>query len=116
MDIKNLAEEILKLEKSRINKANWEDLTLAELELIDDLDKRREYRKKMNEFHMLIINTFSTLVSGDFKFSVPKERLTYRIMATDYMNYFYTKGMTREQIIKMMSDSKTTIDVGEKQK
>ena len=116
MDIKNLSDEILQLEKARINNAHWADLTIDELNLIDDLDKRRDYRKKINEFHMRIINTFSTLVPSNFRFSVPNERLTYRIMATDYMNYFYAKGMTKEEIIKIMVDSKTTIDAAEKQK
>ena len=114
--LKELENEIMNLEKQRINNAEWADLTLSELELIDDLEKKKEYRKKINEFHMHIINTFSTLVSSDFKFSVPNGKLTYRIMATDYMNYFYAKGMTREEIVKMMVDSKTTKNSGKKQK
>lgn len=113
-DIQDLSIGILNLEKERVKNLHWADLTFKELELIDDSEKKREYRKLMLDFHMRVINTFSTLVSKDFKFSVPNERLTYRIMATDYMNYFYSKGMTREEIIKMMSNSKTTIQHEEK--
>ena len=119
MNINNLTElgkEIMDLEKKRVNNAQWADLTLTELELIDDVEKRKEYRKQINEFHMRIINTFSSLVPKDFQFSVPEHKLTYRIMATDYMNYFYSKGMTKEEIVKMLSESKTTIENGEKQK
>lgn len=113
-DIQDLSIGILNLEKKRINKLHWADLTLKELELIDDLEKKRKYRKLMIDFHMRVINTFSTLVPKDFKFSVPNERLTYRIMTTDYMNYFYSKGMTKEEIIEMMSNSKAPIQDGGK--
>ena len=111
-DILDLSSQILIKEKERINNSHWADLTLQELDLIDDIIKRKEYRKSMNEFHMRIINTFSAFVSKDFKFSVSKDKLTYRIMANDYMNYFYNKGMTREQIIEMLSNSKTTFNEG----
>lgn len=115
-DLRELEKEIIDLEKKKINEVHWADLTLSELELIDDLEKKREYRKQINEFHVRIINTFSSLVPKNFRFSVPNHKLTYRIMATDYMNYFYSKGMTREEIVKMLSESKTTIENGEKQK
>ena len=115
-DLKELEQEIIALEKARINNYDWADLTFAELELIDDVEKRKEYRKQMNDFHMRIINTFSSLVPSNFQFSVPNHKLTYRIMATDYMNYFYSKGMTREEIVKMLSSGKKTVDDEEKQK
>ena len=115
-DLKQLEKEIIDLEKERVNSSHWADLTLSDLELIEDLGKRKEYRRQINDFHMRIINTFSSLVPKDFEFSVPNNKLTYRIMATDYMNYFYSKGMTREEIIKMLSSSKTTIEIEGKQK
>lgn len=115
-NLKELGKEIMHLETERINKAHWADLTLSELELIEDLEKQKEYRKQMNEFHMRIINTFAHLVPTNFQFSVPEHKLTYRIMATEYMNYFYAKGMSREEIVKMLSESKTTIEDLEKQK
>lgn len=113
-NLQDLSAEILKLEKIRVNKAHWADLTFKDLNLIDNLDKRQGYRKEMETFHMRIINTFSTLVPQDFKFSVPNDRLTYRIMAQDYMNYFYNKGMTREEIIEMLSNNKISNQNGEK--
>ena len=70
-DIQDLGSKILDLEKQRINNLEWPDLTFKELELIDDLEKRRKYRKAMIDFHMRIINTFASLVSSDFKFSAP---------------------------------------------
>ena len=115
-DLKYLEKQIIDSEKKRINSAHWADLTLAEVGLIDDVKKRREYRKQINEFHMRIINTFSGLVPKNFSFSVPSNKLTYRIMATDYMNYFYSKGMTREEIVKMLSSIKTSVENEEKQK
>lgn len=115
-DLNYISDEILKLEKERIDNADWADLALSELQLIDDLDKRRNYSKKINEFHMLIINTFSSLVPINFKFSIPNDKLTCRIMAKEYMNYFYAKGMSREEIIKMLSDSKNGVSNGEKHK
>jgi len=115
-DLKELEKEIVNLEKGRINSAHWSDLTLSELELIVDPEKRKEYRRQINEFHMRIINTFSGLVPQSFQFSVPNDQLTYRIMATDYMNYFYSKGITREEIVKMLSENKTTIVSEAKQK
>lgn len=115
-DLKELEQQITDLEKKRINAAHWADLTLSEIELIDDAKKRKEYRKRINEFHVRIINTFSSLVPRNFSFSVSNHKLTYRTMTTDYMNYFYSKGMSREEIVKMLSSSKITMENGEKQK
>lgn len=114
--LKEFEKEIMNFEKGRINSAHWADITLSELELIEDLEKRKEYRKQINDFHMRIINTFSSLVPKDFQFSVPNHKLTCMIMATDYMNHFYSKGMTREEIVKMLSESKTAVDNEGKQK
>lgn len=104
--MENLINQILELEKKRINSLDWYNLTLKDLELIDDKEKIKEIKKNMNEFHMTFINNCSMLVGDDFQFSVPKDKLTYKIMSEDYMNYFYNKGMTKEQIIEMITNNK----------
>jgi len=104
--MENLEKQILELEKQRIKNLNWFDLTLKELYLIDDKNKKRQYKESMDEFHMAFINNCAMLVGKDFKFSVSNENLTYRIMANDYMNYFYNKGMTREEIIQMIMNNR----------
>lgn len=104
--MENIEKEISKLESERINNTHWADLTLEELRLIEDKAKKREYKIHIDELHMTFINNCAMLVGKDFKFSVPNEILTYRIMANDYMNYFYNKGMTKEEIIEMISNNK----------
>lgn len=106
-DLEALAEIIYKQEKERINNAHWADLTFDEIPLIDDIEKRREYRKVRRKFHLQIINPLANSVPRKFKFSVPDEHLTYRIMMNDYMTYFYSKGMTRDEIIAMMIENRT---------
>ena len=100
------------IEKEIINNKHWADLTLEELELMTDFENQKEYLKRINEFYLLVINTFSTLVPKNFKFSVSNDKLTCRVMATDYMNYFYSKGMTREEIVNKMVNSKFAINEG----
>lgn len=101
-DLKEIADKIIAEEKKRINNSNWLDLTLDEISLVEDIEKRRTFRQEMRHFHIHIINPLANSVPRKFTFSVPDECLTYRIMMNDYMKYFYKKKMTREQIIEMM--------------
>lgn len=105
-DFKLIVEKILEQEKARINSADWPDLTIDEISLIEDPEKRKEYRQKMRHFHINIINPLANSVSRKFTFSVPDNCLTYRIMMNDYMTYFYKKKKTREQIIDMIIENK----------
>ena len=105
-NMENINSRYLELEINRINNSNWLDLTQDELSLITDKDKKRKYQNQINQLYMQFLNSFAMLVGNDFSFSKPKELLTYRIMMTDYMNYFYNKGMTREEIIQMILENK----------
>lgn len=101
-DLKEVADMIIEEERKRINNADWLDLTLDEVPKVEDIEKRRKYRQEMRKFHIHIINPLANSVHRKFTFSVPDEQLTYRIMMNDYMQYFYKKKMTRDQIIEMM--------------
>lgn len=105
-DLKDLIDEICEQEKERINKSPLADLTLADLELIDDVLKRQNYYKIMKKFHVKIINPLANLVPNNFRFSVPDENLTYRIIMNDYMKYFYNKGMSGKDVIDLVIKNK----------
>ena len=104
--MKNINSQVLELEINRINNSDWLDLTQDELSLITDKDKKRRYQNQINLLYIQFFNNFAMLVGNDFKFSKPKEILTYRTMMTDYMNYFYNKGMNKEEIVQMISETK----------
>lgn len=94
-------------EKNRINNAHWADLTYEEVSLIEDKEKKKEYRQKQRNVHLHIVNPLANSVPRNFKLSKPDNKLTYRMILSEYLNYFYSKGMTREEIIQMMVDNKT---------
>lgn len=101
-----LSKLIIEQERKRINNAHWADLTVDEISLIEDKQKRKEYRDILRKVHINIVNPLANSVPRKFKFSKPDEFMTYRMIISDYMNYFYNKGMTREQIIEMMIKNK----------
>lgn len=108
-ELEYLLNTLYEQERERINNAHWADLTLDEMELIEDKKKKVEYKKEQRKFHIHIINPLANSVPRKFKFSVPDESLTYRIMMNDYMKFFYGKGMTRDQIIEMMIKNRTIV-------
>jgi len=90
--------------KEKINNCDWIDLTLKQIEQVEDKTKRKEYKKQIREFLINIINPLAMSVPRSFKFSVNDEELTYQQMLDDYVKYFYTKGKSREDIVKIIKD------------
>ena len=73
-ELEALANALYEQERERINNAHWSDLTLDETELIEDKQKRIEYKKEQRKFHIHIINPLANSVPRKFKFSVPDEQ------------------------------------------
>lgn len=90
-----------------IESKHWGDLTLAEIEIIKDRDKRIEYRRKFKRCFMYIINPLYTGIKNKsrFNFSNPDNLLTCRNMLKDLMDYYYKKGYSREEIINIASEN-----------
>lgn len=105
-ELEALGNLIVKQEMERINNAHWSDLTVDEINLIEDKQKRKEYCDIIRKVHIHIVNPLANSVPRKFKFSKPDEFMTYRMIISEYMNYFYSKGMNRKQIIEMMVKNK----------
>ena len=101
-----VVEQIVQQETERINNSHWADLTIEELEMIEDKEKRIEARRQFKRCFMYVINPLYTGIKNKskFEFSKPDSLLTCRIMMKDLMSYYYNKGFTREEIIKIASD------------
>jgi len=97
-----VASEIL----SYIEGKHWGDLTLEEINLIQDRNKRIEYRRNFKNCFMCLINPLYTGIKNKskFSFSNPDNLLTCRNMVKDLLDYYYKKGYTRDEIIVIASD------------
>lgn len=94
-------------ESSRIENSHWSDLTLEEISLIKDSKKRIEYQSNWKHCFRYIINPLYSSIKNQnkFHFSNPDNMLTCRNMLKDLMDYYYNKGFSRDQIIKIVSDN-----------
>lgn len=97
---------IVQQETERINNSHWADLTLEEIGQIGDKEKRNEARRQFKRCLVCVINPLYTGIKNKskFEFSNPNELLTCRTMMKDLMNYYYNKGFTREEIVKIATD------------
>ena len=104
-----VVEQIVQQETERINNSHWADLTLEEIGMIEDKEKRKEARKQFKRCFMCVINPLYTGIKNKskFEFSHPDKLLTCRTMMKDLMNYYYNKGFTRDQIIQIATDNDT---------
>lgn len=99
-------EEALKKYSEYINSKAWGDLTSDDIELIEDIEKRKEFRQKYQKCFRYVINPlYSSIKSRNFKFSNPDNLLTCRNMMSDLMKYYYKKGFTRDEIINIACEN-----------
>jgi len=89
-----------------IESKHWADLTLEEMELIQERSKKVQYKRNFNKYFSCVINPLYNGIEnkGQFKFSNPDNMLTCRNMVQDLMNYYYGKGFTREDIAKLATE------------
>lgn len=81
----------------------WADLTIYEIEKIEDVEKKQHYRSEYRRCLTQIINPLlSTINNKDFKIST--QPLTCRNMLKDLMNYY--DGYSREEIVELISNSR----------
>lgn len=98
---------IIQQETERINNSHWADLTLEDIDLIENNEKRSEANRQFKRCIRGVINPLYTGIKdkSKFKFSKPDNLLTCRIMMRDLMSYYYKKGFTREEIVQIATDS-----------
>lgn len=83
----------------------WADLTLDQVELIDDIVFKREIKKKIRYCVIHIINPLYTpLIKTSFKFSVKDKELTCRMMISELKDYYYAKNVTREELVDQITN------------
>lgn len=97
----------LSLDKKSVEDKHWMDLTLEEISLIKDNEKRYQYRKSIKNFFMCIINPLYRGIKNKnkFAFSNSNNLLTCRNMIKDLMRYYYQKGYTKDEIINIASEN-----------
>lgn len=100
-DLIEIANQYLKAIESR----NWPDLTLDEIELIRDQDKRIDFRKRFFFCFKNVINPLYTNLpkKGQFTFSLPDKELTCRLMVRDLKKHYLKYKYTNDDIIYIIS-------------
>ena len=83
----------------------WIDLTFQELDEIKDLKKQGEYRRQINFCYLHVINPLYSGIKDKSKFKYTSDRLTCKNMMDDLTNYYYKKGFTKEEIIKIIKEN-----------
>ncbi|MDD2435533.1 MAG: hypothetical protein PHO63_04690 [Bacilli bacterium] len=100
-DLIDIANQYLKIIESK----KWPDLTLDEIELIRDKDKRIDYRKRFFFCFKNVINPLYTNLpkKGQFTFSLIDKQLTCRIMVQDLKEHYLKYNYTKDDIIYIIS-------------
>lgn len=82
-----------------INELEWPDVPIKSVQLISNIEKRKEYIKKIKMCYQSIINPLSDLVScRDFNFSVGDENLTCRLMVNELEEELKKQDYTRKDL------------------
>lgn len=97
--------ELAKQYIEEIEKKEWPDLTLDEIELIKDKDKRINFRKRFFYCFKHVINPLYNNLpkKGKFSFSESDKHLTSRMMVNELKEHYYKYNFTRDDIIDIIS-------------
>lgn len=95
-EIKQLRKAILK----EINAKQWYDLTIGEIELIDDSEKRIEYTKKYFSCFKRIINPlYNNINNKKLTFT---DDMTCRQIVKTLKDHYLKNSKTREDMIEVV--------------
>lgn len=86
--------------KKRVNNKHWADLTIADLEYVTDVEKKKKYRKCLK----YVINSLLYHMKKSFKFSNKDEELTCRNMMADIVAYYQKLWFDRKELIEIVRD------------
>jgi hypothetical protein len=100
--------ELAKQYVEEIEKKDWSDLTIDEIELIRDNAKRIDFRKRFSYCIKHIINPLYNNLpkKGKFSFSESEKYLTSRMMVDELKEHYYKYNFTRDDIIDIINEVK----------
>jgi hypothetical protein len=91
-DIKNMYEIII----NEINKKKWYDLSIHEINMIEDIKKRNEYLKEYYFCFRNIINPlYNSINTNKYKFT---EDMSCKQIVNQLKEIYYKKGKTKEEM------------------
>ncbi|MGE5456478.1 MAG: hypothetical protein ACM3O4_05200 [Ignavibacteriales bacterium] len=97
--------ELAEMYIQEIEKKNWPDLTLDEIELIRDKEKMADFRKKFFYCFKHVINPlYNNLPKrGKFSFSQSDKHLTSRNMVDELKAHYYKYGYSRDDLVDIIT-------------
>lgn len=97
--------ELAKQYIEEIERKEWPDLTIDEIELIRDKQKRIDFRKRFFYCFKHVINPLYNNLpkKGKFAFSESDKNLTSRKMVNQLKEHYYKHKFTRNDIIEVIT-------------
>jgi len=90
-----------------INELKWQDVPIRSVQLISNIDKRKEYITKIKMCYSTVVNPLSNAIERrSFNFSVSDEALTCRIMVEEIKEELYKQDFTDEDIMNIVLENK----------
>lgn len=88
--------------KKIVNSKQWFDLTVQDLEFVDDIEKKKKFRY----FFTHVINPllYHMKTMKDFKFSHSDNDLTCKNMLEDVLDYYQNLGFDKSDIAQIACD------------